>query len=123
LVGLWTSLKRATNMATNMTRMRTFHNFFSVIHKVAKEHEGQWLAAITPEAYQLLIGFRKAVTNLLKTEGKQLDTCLCHEFLSHFWNQWQDSVMMLASIQEVWLTKISIDQAATSMWGEGLFQD
>jgi hypothetical protein len=32
-----------------MTRMRTFNNFFSVIHKVAEEHEGQWLAAITPK--------------------------------------------------------------------------
>jgi hypothetical protein len=68
-------------MATNMTRMRTFHNFFSVIHKVAEEHEG---LPLLPKTYKLLIGFRKAVTNLLKTEGKQSDTYLCHEFLSHF---------------------------------------
>jgi hypothetical protein len=45
-------------------------------------------------------GFRRVVTNLFKTEGKQLNTYLCSEFLSHFRIQWQKSVM-LACIQEV----------------------
>jgi hypothetical protein len=63
------------------------------------------------------MGVDKSIIFSPKIVGKSLYKHLCPEFVLHSWKQWEDLVMILASMQEMQLirkVKTIIIRAATS---------
>jgi hypothetical protein len=100
-------------------------NLMRVTHKMSDQHlhhEQQQQAAMTSHwLHQLLmLGVDRNITICLKFQVNQLYKHLPPEILSHFWKQWEDSVMILGGTQQMQPIKQAnsiLSQAATSLCG------